>query len=165
SGPELTRAVRSGEIRRIRRAWYGTDETSAAQYAAIRVGGKLGGISAAASYGFWSGQDRRIHVLLPRNACRLRTNILPSARMRHEPLFVDKASFEVVLHWHEHGIRQQEPDAESPWRASVIECLLQVLAWESAEPAVACVDPATPMGAVGVGRVRPEVAPSGLGAA
>src|SRR5690606_13068649 len=90
SGYDLTRAVRAGEIRRIRRAWYGIDETTAAQYAAIRVGGKLGGLTAAASYGFWGGTDRRIHVLLPQNACRLRTNILPSVRMRDETLLVDR---------------------------------------------------------------------------
>lgn len=148
SGFDLTRAVRSGEIRRIRRAWYGIDETSAAQYAAIRVGGKLGGLTAAASYGFWSGFDRRVHVLLPQNACRLRTNLLPSARMRKEALSVDRADYEVVLHWHEHGVRRQEPDATEPWRATVLECLLQVLAWESAETAIACVDTALDMGMI-----------------
>src|SRR5690606_37825586 len=88
SGYDLTRSVRSGEIIRIRRGWYGVSETTPAQYAAVRVGGKLGGLSAAASYGLWSGLDRRIHVLLPRNAARLRTSVLPSARLRTEPLLV-----------------------------------------------------------------------------
>ena len=148
NGFELTRAVRAGEIRRIRRGWYGVDETTAAQYAAIRVGGKLGGLTAAASYGFWSGTDRRIHVLLPQNASRLRTNVLPSVRMRDEALLVDRADFEVVLHWHEHGVRRQESDAVEPWRATVLECLLQVLAWESAETAIACVDTALGMGMI-----------------
>ncbi|MGB3413289.1 MAG: type IV toxin-antitoxin system AbiEi family antitoxin domain-containing protein [Microbacteriaceae bacterium] len=151
SGYQLTRAVSSGAIKRIRRGWYGIEETSAAQYAAVRVGGKLGGLSAAASYGFWSGTDRRIHVLLPQNACRLRTNLYPSVRMPHEPLFVDRAAFEVVLHWHPQGVREQNGDAAEPWRASVIDCLLQVMVWEPAETAIACVD-----SALGLGLVRGE---------
>ncbi|WP_430645942.1 type IV toxin-antitoxin system AbiEi family antitoxin domain-containing protein [Agromyces sp. GXS1127] len=50
-GADVSRAVRAGELARIRRAHYAGPEASAAAVTAVRVGGRLGCVSAAASYG------------------------------------------------------------------------------------------------------------------
>jgi len=134
SGFDLTAAVRRGEIRRVRRAHYATPGALPAAIAAIRVGGKLGGPSAARSYGLWSGFDDRIHVVLPRNASRLRTNLPPSIS---ENLTPDTSEREVVLHW----LNSPSVGGEC-WRVTARETLRQMAAWTDAETAVACLDTA-----------------------
>lgn len=70
---QLAAAVHRGGVRRLRRAWYAGGAASREQCIAVRIGGALGGPSAAASYGFWTPTDSRIHVSVPHNAARLRT--------------------------------------------------------------------------------------------
>lgn len=142
TGFEMTRAVRLRELRRIRRGWYATVTAPRAAVLAVRVGGVLGGVTAAATYSLWSGIDRRIHVALPDNASRLRTNYAPSVSSELTP---DVADDRVVLHWwrfrHEYG-------PTPAWRPPVLETLAQVALWSDRETALACMDTALALKAV-----------------
>lgn len=136
TGSDLTRAVRTGELRRIRQAHYATAKASAEAIAATRVGGMLCGVSAARSFGLWGGLDTRLHVALPGNAGRLRTNYPPSTIPSLQlggRLTPDTSDRAVVLHW---GI------AETGWRVTLAECLKQVALWSDRETAIACLDTA-----------------------
>ncbi|HEX4058388.1 MAG TPA: DUF559 domain-containing protein [Galbitalea sp.] len=139
SGGDLTTAVRLGEIRRVRRAHYATLGATPDAIHAARVGGRLAGPSAARSYGLWSGFDLRLHIALPANASRLRTNLPPSelGGSSHPALTPDTATREVVLHW----LATKSNNREC-WRVSVSEALAQVVNWCDRETAVACLDTA-----------------------
>lgn len=140
SGSDLTRAVRSARIRRVRRGWYAALDADPEALLAVRVGGRLGGPSAARSYGLWAGHDRRLHVALRPNAARLRTNHPPSRRPA--VLTPDVSGRAMVLHWVE-----VEAAAEvEPWRVPLRECLRQMLRWCDRETALACLDTARQQG-------------------
>jgi very-short-patch-repair endonuclease len=94
----------------------------------------LCGTSAAKSFGLWSGFDRRIHVALPHNASRLRTQLPPSNSAFRTP---DSSRREVVLHW-----LSQRSESSECWRASAVESLRQVANWSDTETAIACIDTA-----------------------
>ncbi len=130
SGTDITAAVRGGELRRIRRAHYASARASADAVAAIRVGGRLAGLTAAASYGLWAGFDCRCHVVVPHNASRLRRIVRPD---RTTP---DTGDREVVVHW-----QDAAPHAEC-WRVGLSDALRQVVAWSDAETAMATLDTA-----------------------
>lgn len=129
----ITAAVRLGMLRRVRRAHYATPEASFEAIAATRVGGRLCGLSAARSYGFWAGVDRTIHVAVPRNAGRLRTNLRPS---ESDDLTPDLFESPIELHWID------TPRHHECWRVRIEDCLRQVVAWSDAETAIACLDTA-----------------------
>jgi very-short-patch-repair endonuclease len=133
SGTDLTRAVRLGEIRRIRRAHYARVGATKEAAAAVRVGGKLAGVSAARSYGLWSGLDERVHVAVARNASRLRTSY--GLGSSHD-LTPDTSDHNIVIHWVDDYASQE------CWRASLPSTLRQVVAWSDRETAIACVDTA-----------------------
>jgi very-short-patch-repair endonuclease len=134
SGGDLTAAVRRGEVWRVRRGYYATTGATPNAISAVRVGGRLCGTSAAESYGLWSGFDRRIHVGLPANASRLRTQLPPSATEYRTP---DSSSREVILHWLAEPTRSSEC-----WRFTAYECIRQVADWADQETAIACLDTA-----------------------
>ena len=100
----------------------------------MRVGGRLGGISGAGSYGLWSGFDQRIHVVLPANSSRLRTQLAPS---ESDFLTPDSTFREVVLHW----IAARSKSGQC-WRVSAPEAVVQAVNWSDAETAIACLDTA-----------------------
>lgn len=138
SGFDLTVAVRRAQIRRIRQARYSTKLATAESVAATRVGGMLAGISAARSYGLWSGFDRRVHVSVGANSSRLRTNYAPS--FRPQTLTPDVSEKEVVVHWLAGGaVPELGPEC---WRVPLAECLRQVVSWSDRETAIACLDTA-----------------------
>ena len=102
----------------------------------------MAGLSAARTYGLWAGFDPRLHVALPANASRLRTNFAPSFvadRGEEWPtaLTPDTAEREVVLHW----LASPSTSLEC-WRSSIPETLAQVALWSDRESAVACLDTA-----------------------
>jgi very-short-patch-repair endonuclease len=140
SGGDITTAVRLGDLRRIRRAHYATPASSADAVHATRVGGRLAGPSAARSYSLWAGFDTRLHVALPANASRLRTNFAPSLvveKAAELALTPDTDAHEVVLHWLASRSRNSEC-----WRSSASETLAEVASWCDRETAVACLDTA-----------------------
>ncbi|WP_158437823.1 DUF559 domain-containing protein [Naasia lichenicola] len=65
---------RRGDLLRPRIGWYVSPALSPDAIRAIGVGGRLGCISAARSYGLATPQDRRLHVALDDHATRLRSS-------------------------------------------------------------------------------------------
>ncbi|MFE6256988.1 endonuclease domain-containing protein [Agromyces sp. NPDC057865] len=124
-GAEISVAVAAGRARRIRRAHYGSPGAPAAGISAVRIGGRLGCVSAAATLGIWTNDDGRVHVSLPANAARLRTNraLVASA----EPLSSDRQLLEVELHWVDVPVGARGP-GESAWRVPVPRALAQIAA-------------------------------------
>lgn len=122
-GPEISFAVRAGEARRIRRAHFALPTASAAAVAAVRVGGRLGCTTAARSYGLWDAAGATVHVSLPANAARLRTNrlLVPC----DEPITADRSTIELALHWTDVSVANRGPD-ESAWRVPVARALGQI---------------------------------------
>lgn len=118
-GVEVSRAVRAGELVRVRRAHYALPEAPREALSAVRIGGRLGCVSALASYGVWTRAASEVHVALPANAARLRTNraLVPA----DEPLTSDRALLQVELHWTDipFGARIDE----SAWRVPVERAL------------------------------------------
>jgi very-short-patch-repair endonuclease len=69
----LTAAVRRGEVRRPRRGWYTTWRPDDPRFVAVRVGGRLSGVSALALIGAWTRvREPAVTVSVPWNAARLR---------------------------------------------------------------------------------------------
>lgn len=134
SGGDLTTSVRRGEIWRVRRGYYVTQGGNDAGIAAVRVGGRLCGPSAASTFGLWSGFDRRVHVALRANASRLRTQLPPSATDYVTP---DSTAREVVVHW----LAARSLSREC-WRVTALESLVQTASWADQETAIACIDTA-----------------------
>ncbi|MBG6055959.1 very-short-patch-repair endonuclease [Salinibacterium sp. CAN_S4] len=139
SGYDLTRAVRLGEVFRVRQGRYILKSTTPDVSTAVRVGGMLAGPSAARSYGIWSGTDQRLHISVGDHASRLRTNIQPSMAP-HGSLSSDRARRPIVLHWLIGGA-VDELGAEC-WRVSLGACLTQMVEWSTEETALACLDTA-----------------------
>ena len=65
-------AISSGRPERVRRGWYAEPAADAHAKLAVHVGGVLTSASAARHYSMWTPLDSRLHVLVPRNASRLR---------------------------------------------------------------------------------------------
>lgn len=139
SGFDITVAVRTGEIFRARQGRYIVAATPPALRTAARVGGLLAGVSAARTYGLWSGFDTRVHLSVGRNSARLRTNVPPSFGS-HEHLTSDRSDQQVVLHWLEDGAVKER--GLECWRVSLERCLTQVVAWADHETALACLETA-----------------------
>jgi very-short-patch-repair endonuclease len=78
----LTGAVRAGELVRVRRGWYALRDTDPALLDAIRVGGRLACVSAAAYYGWATPERHGLHVCVTENASRLR---MPAHSSRPAP--------------------------------------------------------------------------------
>jgi len=139
TGYDLTRAVRAGALKRVRNGWYATPHATEAQYAAVRVGGRLAGPTAAASYGLYSGLDRTVHLCVPRNAARLRLKVPPSAAFPGEIREADRSAAHVEVHWTPPRISHESDEV---WRVPLPECLVQTALWCDRETAIACADTA-----------------------
>ena len=127
---ELTSAVRSGSVTRVRNGWYSTLPASDPRLRAVRVGGRLTGVSAIAALDGWVLDSRRLHVSVPRNSARLRTQWNRHRRHRVE------APGDVVLHW-------DVPEASERGTSMIValaDALTAVILDESLETAVACLD-------------------------
>ncbi|GAA2040979.1 type IV toxin-antitoxin system AbiEi family antitoxin domain-containing protein [Agromyces tropicus] len=121
-GPAISVAVRLGAMRRIRRAHYALPDADRSAVAAVRLGGRLGCVSATSSHGLWTPTPRHVHVALAVNAARLRTNrVLVQSG---EPLTPDRMPLEVRLHWSD--VPYGERADESAWRVPVARALVQV---------------------------------------
>src|SRR3954468_20512155 len=69
---QVAAMMRQGRLLRPRIGWYVAPWHDPAVVRAVRVGGRLTCVSAAASYGLPVPVDPRVHVCLPSNASRLR---------------------------------------------------------------------------------------------
>ncbi|HEY4268469.1 MAG TPA: hypothetical protein VGM94_09785 [Galbitalea sp.] len=127
---DLTRAVHSGEVIRVRNGWYSTMADGSPEVQAVRVGGRLTGISAIIALGGWVLGRHPLHVSVNGNAARLRSP--RNRRVR----FGAKSSRGVTLHW-DHG---ELASRGSSMSVGLVDALLAVVLDESLETAVAALD-------------------------
>lgn len=130
-GTDLTRAVRLGELSRIRQARYASADAPFEALVAARVGGLLAGPSAARAHGLWGGFDRSVHVSVKPNGSRLRLARDPVLRS-------DRFGVPIVVHWLRGGGVDER--GRNAWLVPIEECLRQVARWCDRETAIACLD-------------------------
>lgn len=70
---DLTAAVKSGALIRVRNGWYSTVDERDVRLRAMRVGGRLTGASLLIFLGAWIRFESVLHVSVPSNAARLRS--------------------------------------------------------------------------------------------
>lgn len=127
---DLTSAVRGGDVSRARQGWYTTLPPTDARVRAVRVGGRLTGISAVIQAGGWVLGAHPLHVSVPENAGRLRSQ--RNRRVRFDMSERDG----VVLHWE--GPRVVERGSATS--AHLEDALYRVILDEDLETAVAALD-------------------------
>lgn len=127
---DLTRAVRGGGVSRARQGWYTTLPETDLRVRAVRVGGRLTGISAIAQAGGWVLGNHPLHVSVPTNAARLRSQ--HNRRVRFDP----SARGGVVLHWDTAEVSERGTAGS----VGLSDALLRVVLDESLETAVAALD-------------------------
>ena len=135
---DLTLAVRRGDVVRARQGWYTTLPESDARVRAVRVGGRLTGISAVIAAGGWALGKHPLHVSVHDNAARLRT---PHNR------FVKLAKRQVKglrLHWDEWDVASRG----TAMCVDIRDALVRVVLDENFETAVAALDWALHTGAI-----------------
>ncbi len=128
----LTAAVRAGTLIRPRQGWYLPSEVPEQVVRAVRVGGRLASLSAAASYGLAVPHAFPLHVHVSRESSRLRTEADRTVRLS------DSTGETTVIH----RDRVEPSTCSTRWRVSLLDCLFQVVKGESEDDAVACLDSA-----------------------
>jgi very-short-patch-repair endonuclease len=127
---DLTRAVKSGEVIRARQGWYTTLPPQDPAVRAVRVGGRLTGISALAAMGAWVLDTPELHVSVPANAARLRNQWDRRTRLNVA------STRGVTLHW-------EEPDVATRGTSvavGLMDALYRAVLDEEVETAVAVID-------------------------
>ena len=127
---ELTRAVKSGLVVRVRNGWYSTLPESDQRLRALRVGGRLTGLSAIVAMGGWVMSSQVLHVAVNENAGRLRT---PHNRRRRLDSRVP-GSVRVPWEPRDHAHRGEASVV------ALIDALFRVVMDEKLEEAVAALD-------------------------
>ncbi|MET4780042.1 hypothetical protein [Glaciihabitans sp. UYNi722] len=127
---DLTRAVRDGTASRARQGWYTTLPGTDPRVRAVRVGGRLTGISAVIQAGGWVLGDHPLHVSVPDNAARLRS------QHNRRVAFNTEAPRGVVLHWDGISVGERGDVAS----VGILDALYRVVLDESLETSVAALD-------------------------
>lgn len=78
---QLTRAVRAGTILRVRQGHYACPEVTEPEQQAVRVGGRLTGISGARWHGIWTPPSNDLDVVVAPHARALRSPTNKSVRL------------------------------------------------------------------------------------
>lgn len=133
---DLRRALRAGSLNRPRRGWYSTWAESDPRFRAIRVGGRLTGLSAVAALGGWVLGRPPLHVAVPTNAARLRS------QWRRDIRRSDARDDGVVVHW----VAPAHDRGASSGIVDLAEAVELVCRTETAEQAIAVLDWARRMG-------------------
>jgi len=120
----IQRALHERRIFRVRQGWYSIPSAPQAGVLAVRVGGRLTGISALEDVGLRVPRQPSLFVAVKPTSSRLR-----SANDRRARLLANDA---VRVLWTGSG------RGGTPWRVSVSEALLAVLTTEERDIAVAC---------------------------
>lgn len=120
----IQRSLRDRRIFRVRQGWYSIPSAPEAGIRAVRIGGRLTGISALDDLGLRVPRQADLYVAVKPTASRLRR-----ATDRHARLLADDA---VRVLWTATG------SGGTPWRVSISEALLAVLSMETRDVAVAC---------------------------
>jgi very-short-patch-repair endonuclease len=129
---QLAWAVANDHLIRIRRGHYALPGTDGAIVKAVRIGGRLGCVTAAGRYGIWVAADSRIHVAMHHQASRLR-----SPDDRFETLNKENRA-ECELHWwaplgRARGLRHS---------VGLVEALIQIVRCQPTAFAIASLDSA-----------------------
>lgn len=124
----LTEAVRSGEVVRVRNGRYTTLPPEDPRVLAVRVGGKLTGISLVQHLGGWVLNRHPVHLSVAPNAARLRDPL----RRRHRRYRRDTR---VRVHW-----EAPRDDTGSLMTVGLLDALVRVILDEPFEQAVAALD-------------------------
>jgi len=127
---DLTLAVRHGDVVRARQGWYTTLSESDPRVQAVRVGGRLTGISAVTAAGGWVLGRHPLHVSVNENAARLRD---PVNR------FIKLAKRRVAnlrLHWDDTEVASRG----TAMSVDIRDALVRVVLDEDLETAVAALD-------------------------
>jgi len=125
---DLTRVIRSGEAIRARQGWYTTLPAPDPRVRAVRVGGRLTGLSAIAQLGGWVLRDDVLHVSIPRNGARLRA---PGNRFRKLT-----PSRSTRIHWDDEALGERG----TVWSVALADALYRVVVDEPLEEAIAALD-------------------------
>lgn len=128
----LTTAVRNRQLIRVREGFYALPSADPMLLQAVRIGGRLGCVSALGAHGVWVAPHQFAHVALAPNAARLRT---PRDRFR-------QLSRELLdgceLHWSP----SVDNTGSSVHTVGVVDALVQAVRCQTAELAVAALDSA-----------------------
>jgi very-short-patch-repair endonuclease len=127
---DLTDAVRSGALIRVRRGYYARADAPAKLVQAVRVGGRLGCVSAAESLGVWVLDHPFAHIQMRHEASRLR-----SPRNRFRPLS-DETIDGCELHW------WPVSGAGSVHTVACVDALAHIIRCQSPTLAIAALDSA-----------------------
>jgi very-short-patch-repair endonuclease len=127
---DLTRAVRDREVFRVRQGWYSMLSPDRPEVRAVRVGGRLTGLSAIEAAGGWVLRSSTLHVSVARNAARLRS---PSNRFA---MFVRAHKRAVRVHWD----RDRVTESGTATSVGLQDALERVILDEPLEVAVAALD-------------------------
>lgn len=119
----LRAALARGAIFRVRHGWYSIPGVDDGAVSAVRVGGRLTGLSALETYGIRVPRGRPLSVAVPSNANRLRSPADRRARLRRR---------EASIAW------VDGRGGPSSWRVPLADALLAVLVRETRLVAVAC---------------------------
>lgn len=132
SGVEITAAVRRGDLVRVRRDHYARPTLDRHTLEAVRVGGRLACVSAAAELGLFVFDSTHTHLHLIRDASRLR-----SPQSRFSPLN-ELPRGGVRLHWWP----LLQPQAGTEYCVGVIDALVQIIRCQPPRFALAALDTA-----------------------
>ena len=127
---DLTLAVRRGDVVRARQGWYTTLPEVDPRVKAVRVGGRLTGISAVIAAGGWVLGRHPLHVSVHDNAARLRSptnRFVKLARRRVKNL---------ILHWDDREVSSRG----TAMSVDIRDALVRVVLEEKLETAVAALD-------------------------
>jgi len=138
SSTMLTGAVRGGHLIRVRRDHYALPQTDRHIVRAVRVGGRLGCVTALRSWGVFGFDSRTTHIHLPRELSRPR-----SPHDRRSTLTLSNRSG-VILHWRE---LLDSLDGDE-YRVGVVDALRQVLRCGEPYHALASVENALFLGMI-----------------
>jgi len=127
---DLTGSVRRNETRRARQGWYTTLPDSDPRVSAVRVGGRLTGISAIIALGGWVLARHPLHVSLRDNAARLRTPWNRHIRIKGRRIPG------LVLRWDDDDVARRG----SATSVDLLDALVRVVIDEEFETAVAALD-------------------------
>lgn len=134
----LTGGVRSGVLLRVRRDHYALPSTDLHVLRAVRVGGRLGCMTALRAFGIFGFEGQVTHIHLPRELSRARS---PHDR-RHHLTRANRAGTE--LHWS----ALLEPEAGSEVSVGVVDALAQTVRCSPPHLALASIENALFLGKV-----------------
>ncbi|MCC6855603.1 MAG: hypothetical protein IT189_06015 [Microbacteriaceae bacterium] len=134
----LTGGVRSGVLLRVRRDHYALPSTDLHVLRAVRVGGRLGCMTALRAFGIFGFEGQVTHIHLPRELSRARS---PHDR-RHHLTRANRAGTE--LHWS----ALLEPEAGSEVSVGVVDALAQTVRCSAPHLALASIENALFLGKV-----------------